>query len=137
MKVSEILFEEEPQKQNTASPKLVHVLRTIIGQADQKGEQLFLHFSKPKPDDIRSDARNIDLNKLMANVGGEQFDYETFKAAYDTDNRVKSMVRNFSEKGIEPKTKESPNDVPQGDTQDDGKTVSQMAKRATNLGDNL
>jgi hypothetical protein len=47
------------------------------------------------------------------------------------------MVRNFSEKGIEPKTKSSPNDVPQGDTQDGGKTVSAMAKRATNLGDNL
>ena len=61
MLMSDILKEDEI----TASPKLVHVLRTIIGQADQKGEQLFLHFSQPKGEDLRSDARNIDLNKLM------------------------------------------------------------------------
>jgi len=133
MLMSDILKEDEI----TASPKLVHVLRTIIGQADQKGEQLFLHFSQPKGEDLRSDARNIDLNKLMQNVGGEQFGYDTFKAAYDTDARVKSMIANFSEKGIEPKTKKTPSDTPQADSQDGGKTVSQMAKSATNLGNNL
>jgi hypothetical protein len=134
MLMSDILKEAD---EITASPKLVHVLRTIIGQADQKGEQLFLHFSKPTGEDLRTDARNIDLNKLMQNVGGEQFDYETFKAAYDTDARVKSMIRNFSEKGIEPKTKKAPNDTPQGDTQDGGNTVSRMAKSATDVGDKL
>jgi len=134
MLMSDILKEEDAV---TASPKLVHVLRTIIGQADQKGEQLFLHFSQPKGEDLRPDARNIDLNKLMQNVGGEQFGYDTFKAAYDTDARVKSMIANFSEKGIEPKTKKTPSDTPQGDSRDGGKTVSQMAKSATNLSDNL
>ena len=134
MKVSEILKEQEP---TTLAPKLVQVLRTLISQADQRGERLFLHFAEPKASELQDDAKNIDLNRLMANVGGEQFDYETFKAAYDTDNRVKTMIRNFSEKGIEPKTKEEPNDVPQADSQDGGKSVSQMAKSATNLGDKL
>lgn len=78
---------------------------------------------------------NLDLNKLMQNVGAEQFDYGTFKAAYDTDARVRTMVSNFSEKGIEPKTAKEPSDAPQGDTERGGDTVSQMAKRATDLGD--
>ena len=74
----------------------------------------------------------------MQNVGGEQFDYGTFKAAYDTDPRVKSMVKNFNQTGIEPKTAtDDPNEVPQGDTQDGGNTVSTMAKRATDVGADL
>ena len=35
-------------------------------------------------------AKILDINKLMQNIGGEQFDYGTFKAAYDTDPRVKN-----------------------------------------------
>ena len=123
MLMSDILKEAD---EVTASPKLVHVLRTIIGQADQKGEQLFLHFSQPKGEDLPYNLKNKNFSK-----------YDTFKAAYDTDARVKSMIANFSEKGIEPKTKKTPSDTPQGDSQDGGKTVSQMAKSATNLGNNL
>lgn len=73
----------------------------------------------------------------MQNVGGEAFDYGTFKAAYDTDPRVKAMVTNFNQIGIEPKTKEKPNDNPQGDSQDGGDTVSKMAKNATDVGASL
>lgn len=72
----------------------------------------------------------------MQNVGGEAFDYGTFKAAYDTDERVKSMVQNFSNKGIEPKTKQNIKDKevskPAGSD-----TVGAMAKRATDLGDDI
>ena len=118
--------------------KLVQVLRTVIGDADQKGVSVFLHFDKPQAKDIRQGSKNLDLNKLMQNVGGEQFDYSTFKAAYDTDPRVKSMVKNFNQTGIEPKTAtDDPNEVPQGDTQDGGNTVSTMAKRATDVGADL
>ncbi len=67
MLMSDILKEAD---ELTASPKLVHVLRTLIGQADQKGEQLFLHFSNPKGEDLRTDARNIDPNKIMQNISG-------------------------------------------------------------------
>lgn len=68
----------------------------------------------------------------MQNVGEPQFDYGSFKAAYDTDPRVKTMVRNFSEMGIEPATAKEPDDVPQADAGSD--KVSQMATRATDPG---
>lgn len=125
-------MEEAPQ----ASIMLVQVLRTIIGDADQKGTSVFLHFDKPSADDIRSDSRNLNINKLMQNVGSEQFDYGTFKAAYDTDPRLKAMIQNFSEKGIEPKTKKQATDTPQGDTTGNN-TVASMAKSATNVGAKL
>lgn len=130
MKVSEIL-REDPQLPS----KLVQVLRTVIGSADAKGQPAFLHFSKPKKEDIVQGSLNLDLNKLMQNVGGEQFDYGTFKAAYDTDPRVKTMVKNFSEKGIEPKTKDEPDATPQVSGDTEGNTVTQMAKNATDLSD--
>jgi len=118
------------------SSVLVQVLRTLISSADRKGTPLFLHFQKPKPDAIKQGAKNLDLNKIMQNVGGEQFDYGTFKAAYDTDPRVKTMVKNFNSDGIEPKTKkDTETGAPQQDAQ--GDTVGQMAKSATNLGDKL
>ena len=120
-----------------SSSKLVQILRTVINSADAKGTTVYLHFSTPKKEDIKQGAKNLDLNKLMQNVGGEQFDYGTFKAAYDTDARVKTMVNNFSEQGIEPKTKEtvSTGDTPQQDAE--GDKVSQMAKSATDLSDKL
>lgn len=114
---------------------LIRVLRQLISAADSKNEKLFLHFQKPKKTDIVSGAKNLDLNSIMINVGGEQFDYGTFKAAFDTDPRIKTMVKNFDQKGIEPKTKNAIDDQPQGDT--DGDKVSQMAKSATDLGDKL
>ena len=131
MKMSDLL-EEAVQPS-----KLVQVLRTVIGDADQKGVSVFLHFSKPSANDIRSDAKNLDLNKLMQNVGAEQFDYGTFKAAYDTDPRLKAMIQNFSEKGIEPKTKKQATDTPQGDSQTGGDKGAQMAKSATDVGAKL
>lgn len=74
----------------------------------------------------------------MQNVGGEQFDYDTFVAAYETDPRIKTMVRNFNKTGIVPKTAtEDPNEVPQGDTQTGGDKVAQMAKSATDVGKDL
>lgn len=132
MKVFEIFEADVPQ----ASTKLMQVLRTVIGSADQKSTAVFLHFNTPMPNDIRSDAKNLDLNKLMQNVGAESFDYGTFKAAYDTDPRIKSMVQNFSEKGIEPKTKQQATDTPQGDTTGNN-TVASMAKSATDVGAKL
>lgn len=71
----------------------------------------------------------------MQNVGAESFDYGTFKAAYDTDPRIKAMVKDFNKYGITPKTK---NELETGDTgpsQSDGDSVSAMAKRATDLSD--
>ena len=120
-----------------SSSKLVNILRTVIASADQQGTGLFLHFKKPTKEQIKAGVKNLDINKLMANVGGEQFDYGTFKAAYDTDPRIKTMVKDFSQQGIEPKTKKTINSDT-GPTPDGGAAkVSQMAKSATNLGDKL
>ena len=128
MKINEVTQE---------SSVLVQVLRTLISSADRKGTPLFLHFQKPRSKDaIKQGAKNLNLNKIMQNVGGEQFDYGTFKAAYDTDPRIKTMVKNFNSDGVEPKTKQ---DTETGMAQQDaqGKTVGQMAKSATDLGDKL
>jgi|TARA_B110000503_G_scaffold77595_1_gene119513 hypothetical protein len=84
---------------------------------------------------MRNGAKNLDLNKLMQNVGSEQFDFGTFKTAYDTDPRVKAMVKNFDKVGIEAKTQnelQGGDDLPQGPSK--GSTVKQMAKSATDLG---
>ena len=74
----------------------------------------------------------------MQNVGAEQFDFNTFKSAYDTDLRVKAMIKNFDKAGIEPKTQQelAGGDDPQGnETPGGGDPVAQMAKRATDLSD--
>lgn len=113
----------------------MQVLRTVIGSADSKGTTALLHFKKPKKQDIRQGALNLDLNKLMQNVGGEQFDFGTFKAAYDTDPRVKTMVKDFNDIGITPKTAKEPEASSQADAPEGGDTVAQMAKNATDLSD--
>ena len=66
----------------------------------------------------------------MKHAGAEQFDYRAFKAAYDTDERIKKMVKNFNQDGITLKTDvDADTAAPQ---EDPGNTkVSQMAKRAT------
>ena len=97
-----------------------------------------MHFDKPKHEAIKSGAKNVDLNKLMQNVGAPQFDFGTFKAAYDTDPRVKAMIKNFDKLGIEPKTKNMLDNPKMGDTGDaGGDSVGAMAKRATDVGDKL
>jgi hypothetical protein len=108
-------------------------LRTVQQAADQKGKPAFLHFDKPKKESIKQDTINIDLNKVMQNMGGEAFVYGTFKNAYDSDPRVKEMIKDFSEEGITLKTKQ---DVEKGATSsaDGGDTVGQMASRATDPG---
>lgn len=73
-----------------------------------------------------------ELNKLMNNTGTEQFDYRTFKSAYDSDERVKKMIKNFDQEGVTLKTDVEDTDTtnPQQDI-DGTSAVSQMAKRAT------
>lgn len=71
-----------------------------------------------------------DLNNLMKNTGREQFDYRSFKAAYDSDERLKSMIKNFNQDGVTLNTDtDADAEAPQQDL--DNKSVSKMAKRAT------
>lgn len=112
------------------------MLRTVIANADNKGKSAFLHFEKPTKENLKPNALNLDLNKLMQNVEAEFFDYGTFKAAFDTDPRIKTMVKNFSQDGVEVKTKNTIDDAPTGG-EEGNDAVSQMAKRATDVGAGL
>ena len=74
----------------------------------------------------------------MQNQGRGQFDYETFKAAYDADPRLQELVKNFDKEKIE--LKQSEVDDVEGLPGNPGRPsdeVGQMAKNATDLGDEL
>lgn len=111
-------------------------LRTIQGSANQKGKPAFLHFQKPKSENIKQDSLNVDFNKVMQNIGSEAFSYGSFKTAYDSDPRIKELVKNFSEEGIQVKTKEDAENTMQGDKTNDD-TVAKMAQQATDVGAKL
>ena len=61
--------------------KLVQVMRTSLASADRQGKgPVLMHFGKPKKEAIQQGALNIDGHKLLDNVGGEAFDYGSFKS---------------------------------------------------------
>ena len=63
-------------------------------------------------------------------MSSEQFSYESFKLAYDSDPRIKPLVKNFDQEGITLATDvEAEPTTQQGTTSSN--SVSQMAKRAT------
>ena len=67
----------------------------------------------------------------MRNMGNQQFDYETFKAAYDSDNTIKSIVKDFDKETITLKTSEV--DDLKTTKHKKKNTVSNMAKKAVDL----
>ena len=72
------------------------------------------------------------LDRYMQNVGGPQFSYDVFKAAYDSDNKIKGLIKDFDQDSITLKTREL-DDI--GSTSTAKKdVVGQMAKRATKIG---
>ena len=114
------------------SLKLVQVMRTIIASADRQGKSAIMHFGKPKKEALQQGALNIDGHKLLDNVGGEVFDYGSFKAAYDTDARVKTMTANFNQDNITLKTSKEA-DKPAGGGEEGKDTVAKMASNAVDL----
>jgi hypothetical protein len=68
----------------------------------------------------------------MQNVGSESFNYDSFKQVYDSDPLTQGLVKRFDQNGVELNSKRSKVDTAPSDAERDGKTVSQMAKRATN-----
>lgn len=77
----------------------------------------------------------IDFKKLdhfMKNSQNQQFNYETFAAAYDSDPRLQNLVTNFDEESVEIKQSEM-DDLPKAN-QSDNDTVSNMAQNAVDLG---
>lgn len=110
-------------------------LRTVQQAADQKNKPVFLFFDKPKKEELKDGHFNLDLNKLMQNIGSEQFAYGTFVAAYEEDSRIKEMVKNYNQDGIELKS-QSDSESP-GAPEEGGDSVEKMAKRATDVGADL
>lgn len=69
----------------------------------------------------------------MANIGNVQFSYEILKQAYDTDPQVKELIKNFDDQKVTLASDDAVDDLPATEPSND-QTVSQMAKRATDLG---
>lgn len=67
--------------------KFTLVLRNFIGRAASKKSPAKLNWAS--------------LNSLLDKVGEESLDYESFKALYDSDPALQSLVGNFSADGIE------------------------------------
>ena len=107
-------------------------MRTVIASADRQGKPAIMHFGKPKKEAIQQGALNIDGHKLLDNVGGEVFDYGSFKAAYDTDARIKTMTANFNKDNITLKTSKEA-DKPASSGEEGKDTVAKMASNAVDL----
>jgi len=73
----------------------------------------------------------------MRNTHNTEFSYDTFKAAYDSDPRIKTIVTNFDNDKIEFKQSEVDDVKSKGEPGRPGDEVGQMAKNATDLGDKL
>jgi hypothetical protein len=68
----------------------------------------------------------------MVNAGQEEFSYDSFKMAYDSDPVIQALTHRFDQNGVELKTKAGNNDTAPSDAEDDKTAVTSMAKRATN-----
>lgn len=67
----------------------------------------------------------------MQNTGNQQFTYELFKVAYDSDPKLQDIVADFDQNTITLKTSET-DDVERKPVAG-GNKISQMAKRAVDL----
>lgn len=67
-----------------------------------------------------------DLDKMMDNNEVPQFNYETFDAAFQADDRIKNIIGNYTQDEISFVDK-----VAKGGG--DGDSVNKMAKRAVDL----
>ena len=70
----------------------------LIDSSLKDSDTVFLYFDK-KPSDGNY-SKTFDFSKLMHNVGGEVYTYESFKNLYDNDRHVQSLVTDFNEDGI-------------------------------------
>jgi hypothetical protein len=69
-----------------------------------------------------------EFNNIMKNMGGEQFNQESFKLAYDNDPKIAEIVASFDPEGINFKDKE---DATAGQPDAGDQAVDAMASRAT------
>lgn len=68
----------------------------------------------------------------MQNVGDEEFTYDSFKQAYDSDPLTQGLTQRFDQNGVELKTKVTNTDTAPSDADPERSSVAQAARRATN-----
>ncbi len=99
---------------DAVSNNLVLLLRNLVAQANSKQQPSFLNWAA--------------LNNLMQNVGEEQFDYDSFKAQYDSSPMIQKLVFKFDNRGVELKTYGTDPKKLQGGEKET--SISKMAKNA-------
>lgn len=65
-------------------------------------------------------------------MGIEEFSYDSFKQAYDSDPVIQALTHRFDQNGVELASKKTKTDTAPSDAVADRNTVSTAAKRATN-----
>lgn len=93
---------------------LVLLMRNLVAQANSKKQPSYLSWAA--------------LNNLMQNVGEEQFDYDSFKAAYDANPIIQNLVFQFDNRGVTLKTRATQPKKKEGEQETN---ISKMAKNAT------
>jgi hypothetical protein len=107
----------EFQDTNADIDKFIIALKNHIGRAASK-----------------KSASTLNWNAIasMSRANGFEFaaDYETFKAMYDTNPVLQSMVKNFNDRGIELNVPGAPDDKNPPGTQDSEEEVAKIAASA-------
>jgi hypothetical protein len=101
--------------------KLIIVLKNYIGRAASKKAPAKLNWN--------------GLQQVLRTNGFElAADYETFKAIYDSNPAVQTLVKNFNDKGVELNVPGAPDEQPKGDgtqtPQDSQAAVDKIAASA-------
>jgi len=99
---------------NDTNADLVLLMRNLVAQANSKNQPSYLSWAA--------------LNNLMQNVGEEQFDYDSFKAAYDANPIIQNLVFQFDNRGVTLKTRATQPKKKEGEKESN---ISKMAKSAT------
>jgi hypothetical protein len=103
--------------ENDPSDKLIVVLRNYIGRAASKGAGSQLNWN--------------GLNKIFQTSGVElAADYETFKAIYDSNPVVQSLVKDFNQDGINLNVPGAPDDQEQSPQKSGETSQDQVDKMA-------
>lgn len=103
--------------ENDPSDKLIVVLKNYIGRASSKGAGSQLNWN--------------GLNKIFQTSGVElAADYETFKAIYDSNPVVQSLVKDFNQDGINLNVPGAPDDQEQSPQKSGETSQDQVDKMA-------
>lgn len=106
--------------------------------AKSKNVPVFVYFSKKDKGDKGSEYKKYNFNKLMSNIGGEVYSYESFKELYDSSEVLQNIIDDLDETGIVFNSSDEEFDNDDNDKEEDNsvgdnnrKSVTNAAKRAT------